>query len=88
MERFVKTKQKTVYLYLGLGFAAVSLIMIVTSVLSAVKGEKMSVQVTGFGAGIMWGAAAFVCFYTYYKANSLEISLLETTDQTEKNNGT
>ena len=82
MERFVKTKQKTVYLYLGLGFAAVSLIMIVTSVLSAVKGEKASVLVTGFGAGIMWGAAAFFCFRTYYKANRSELFLLDEASDT------
>ena len=82
MERFVKYKKKTVYLYLGLGFAAAALIMFVTSVLSAVHGEKMSVLITGFGAGIMWGATAFVCLRTYYKINSSELSMFEETSDT------
>lgn len=84
MDRYVKNKTKTSYLYIGLGFAAAALVMIVMSVLSAVHGEKMSVLVTGFAAGIVWGFAAFVSLRVYYKSNRSELSLLESPDQTDK----
>lgn len=77
MERFVKIKRKTVYLYVGLGFAALAFIMLITSVNSLVRGEKLSVLITGFGAAVMWGVAAFACMRIYYKANEPDLSTLE-----------
>lgn len=85
MERFVKIKRKTAYLYVGIGFAAMAFIMLITSVHSLIHGEKLSVLITGFGAGIMWGVAAFACMRIYYKANSPDLSMLEeNTDSPDK----
>ena len=78
MERFVKQKRKTSYLYVGIGFAALALIMLISSLHSLAHGEaERSVLITGFGAGIMWGIAAFACMRAYYKFNRLELSLFE-----------
>ena len=77
MERFVKIKRKTAYLYVGIGFAAMAFIMLTTSISSLMRGERLSVLITGFGAGIMWGIAAFACMRTYYKANGPDLSMIE-----------
>ena len=77
MERFVKIKRKTAYLYLGLVFAAMALLMMITSFHSLKRGENHSILITGFGAGIMWAAAAFACIRTYYKANRTELPLFD-----------
>ena len=78
MERFVRHKKKTGYLYMGIGFAAMALIMLANSFhLLAHEEADNSVLITGFGAGIMWGAAAFACMRTYYKSNRMELPVLE-----------
>lgn len=76
MERYTKYKRKSSYLYFGLIFAALALLMLAVSVHEFIHDEPFILRITGFGAGIMWGAAAFVCLRTYYKANMTELSSL------------
>lgn len=85
MERYAKLKRKTAYLYFGLVLAAMALIMIVVSVLSMVHGEKTSVIVTGFAAGIAWGIAAASCLHIYYKYNRSQLALLENSTDSADN---
>ena len=84
MERYAKYKRKSIYLYIGLGFAVMALIMFITSVLSAVRGDRASVLITGFGAGIAWGTAAAACLRAYYRFNRSELSVLESPDISDK----
>ncbi len=83
MERYAKYKRKTLYLYLGLGLAAVSLLMIVVSVHEFIHGEPFIVRITGFGAGIMWGIASFLCLKAYYKVNLSELSSLDSKSRSD-----
>ncbi len=85
MERYTKYKRKSSYLYFGLIFAALALLMIAVSVHEFMHGESFILRITGFGAGVMWGAAAFVCLRNYYKANLSELSSLGRKNRSDTN---
>ncbi len=76
MERFAKYKRRNGYLYIGLVLAALALLMIAVSVHEFLHNEPFILRVTGFGAGILWGVAAFVCLRAYYRINLSELSSL------------
>lgn len=74
MERFAKYKRRNGFLYIGLILAALALLMIAVSVHEFLHDEPFILRITGFGAGILWGAAAFVCLRAYYRINLSELS--------------
>ena len=88
MERYTKYKRKSGYLYFGLIFAAAAMLMLVVSIHGSIHGGPLIVRLTGIGAGIMWGVAAFICLKQYYVYNRAEINSLDNKNETpEKNNG-
>ncbi|MBQ7981763.1 MAG: hypothetical protein IJ305_09200 [Oscillospiraceae bacterium] len=72
-DRNYKAIKSRSYLIWGLVMAALSLVMLVFSILTIVHGLSTILAVTGFGASAAWAVASGVCLKVYYKDNHVEI---------------
>ncbi len=72
-DRNYRVTKSQSYLYSGLIMAALTLIMIIVSVLGIVNDSDIVLVVTGFAAAVFWLIAATVCLRVYYKDNHVEI---------------
>lgn len=67
-------RKKSSYLYYGLITAALACFSVVWGILSAVRGESLSIVITCFIGAVFWAAAALLSLYVFYDANRSSIA--------------
>ena len=72
-DRSYRAAKSKSYLIWGLVMAALSMIMLIVSILSIVHDVQTIIVATGFAAGVAWAFASLVCFNVYYRDNRVEL---------------
>lgn len=73
-DRNYKVIKSKAYLVWGLVMSALSMIMLLMSLIAAIHKYDILIIVTGFGAAAVWTVAAVACISIYYNDNRIVIN--------------